>query len=191
MLAEAHTHKQKLGPERSLRPGLLQQGTKLTAKISPAVRLLEISESSSAAWHIARDLGLAHHGQCELIHCTMPIDPIFHIVWIVPIHLVGELRHSDFEEQCVVCVASVKTKLSTRCCTYPTCSQNHRASRIAIAIYDPAYVVVCGCKILPLVAINIAALISTDHDDTRIVQAEISLAEILFSQFEVVLIGVL
>lgn len=167
----------------------LQQGAKLTPKISRAVRLLVMPESSSAARHIARHLGLAHHGYCELVHCTILIDPIFHIVWIMPIHLVGELRHRDFEEQCVVCIASVKTKLSTRCCTYPTCSQNHRASRVAIAIYDPAYVVVCGCKILPLVAINVAALISTDHDDTRIVQAEIGLAENLFSQFEIILIG--
>src|SRR5262245_38839111 len=120
----------------------------------------------------------------------MPIDPVFHIVWIMPIHLVGELRRSDFEEQCVLCIARVKTKLSARCCTYPACSQNHRASRIAIAIYNPAYVVVCGCKILPLVAANIAALISTNHDDAWIVQAEISLAENLFPQLEIVLIGV-
>ena len=56
------------------------------------------SKSSLAARHIGRHLGLAHHSHCELIYCMMPIDPIFHIVWIMLIHPVGELRHDDFEE---------------------------------------------------------------------------------------------
>jgi hypothetical protein len=56
------------------------------------------SSASSAAGHVGRHLGLAHHGHRDLIHCTMGIDPILHMVWIAPVHLVGQFRVNDLPE---------------------------------------------------------------------------------------------
>ena len=65
----------------------------------------------SAAGHVGRHIRLPHRGQCDLVHCTMRIDPSLHVVRIVLVHLIGPLRRDDVPGAEIFIVASVKAEL--------------------------------------------------------------------------------
>src|SRR5258707_1025592 len=135
-----------------------------------------------AAGHVGRDLRLPHRGQPDLVHCMMRIDPTLHVVGVVLVHLIGPLRRDDVPVAEILIVATVKIELSARCCTYPACSQDHRAGRVAITIYDPARVVGSRSKKSTLIRWDGATLISCNYGDTRVLETEICLAVIPFSR---------
>src|SRR5258707_13088950 len=117
----------------------------------------------------------------------MRIDPSLHIVWVVLVHLIGPLRRDDVPRAEIFIVASVKIKLSARCCTYPARSQDHCASRVAIAIYDPARVVRSRSKKSTLIRWDGATLISCNHGNTGVVETEICFAVIPCSRTGIIL----
>src|SRR5260370_218856 len=110
----------------------------------------------------------------------MGIDPTLRVVGVVLVHLIGPLRRDDVPVAEILIVASMKIKLSARCCTYPARSQDHGAGRVAITIYDPARVVRSRSKKSTLIRWDGATLISCNYGDTGVLETEICLAIIPF-----------